>query len=87
MAAAEENISYLWGLKLLFVMDFIIGNNLSGVVIGALTFLVIGLFHPLVIKGEYYFGVGCWWASSSWELPESSDRCSWRTLSCRRCAA
>ena len=62
MAAAEENISYLWGLKLLFVMDFIIGNNLSGVVIGALTFLVIGLFHPLVIKGEYYFGVGCWWA-------------------------
>ena len=19
-------------------------------------------FHPLVIKGEYYFGVRCWWA-------------------------
>ena len=25
------------------------------------TFLIIGLFHPLVIKGEYYFGVRCWW--------------------------
>ncbi len=26
------------------------------------TFVVIGIFHPLVIKGEYYFGVRCWWA-------------------------
>lgn len=26
------------------------------------TFVVIGIFHPLVIKGEYYFGVKCWWA-------------------------
>ena len=25
------------------------------------TFLIIGLFHPLVIKGEYYFGVKIWW--------------------------
>ena len=23
--------------------------------------LIIGIFHPLVIKAEYYFGVGCWW--------------------------
>lgn len=29
--------------------------------VGLLTFLIIGLFHPLVIKGEYYFGVKCWW--------------------------
>lgn len=28
---------------------------------GLVTFLIIGLFHPLVIKGEYYFGVGCRW--------------------------
>ena len=28
---------------------------------GAVTFLLIGLFHPLVIKGEYYFGRKiCW---------------------------
>ena len=25
------------------------------------TFFIIGLYHPLVIKGEYYFGVKCWW--------------------------
>ena len=35
--------------------------NFIGVIIGVATFLIIGLFHPLVIKGEYYFGVRCWW--------------------------
>jgi len=34
--------------------------NLTGIIIGIITFLLIGLFHPLVIKGEYYFGVKCW---------------------------
>lgn len=43
-------------------MQFLAEYNLEGVVIGLLTFLIIGLFHPLVIKGEYYFGVRCWWA-------------------------
>ena len=42
-------------------MQFIETYNLTGVVIGLITFLIIGLFHPLVIKGEYYFGVKCWW--------------------------
>lgn len=42
-------------------MEFLMQYNLAGVVIGVATFLIIGLFHPLVIKGEYYFGVGCWW--------------------------
>lgn len=36
--------------------------SFDGLLIGAATFLCIGLFHPLVIKGEYYFGVRCWWA-------------------------
>lgn len=36
--------------------------NYTGILIGLVTFLIIGLFHPLVIKGEYYFGVKCWWA-------------------------
>lgn len=31
--------------------------NWQGLAIGACTFLIIGIFHPLVIKGEYYFGV------------------------------
>ena len=26
------------------------------------TFFIIGLFHPIVIKSEYYFGVKSWWA-------------------------
>ncbi len=42
-------------------MDFLAHYNLTGLVIGIATFLIIGLFHPLVIKGEYYFGVRCWW--------------------------
>ncbi len=33
----------------------------GGLLIGAATFLTIGLFHPLVIKAEYYLGVRCWW--------------------------
>lgn len=35
--------------------------NFSGVMIGLATFLIIGLFHPLVIKAEYYIGVRSWW--------------------------
>lgn len=33
----------------------------TGLLIGVVTFLVIGMFHPLVIKAEYYFGKKCWW--------------------------
>ena len=36
--------------------------NFSGLLTAIATFLIIGLFHPLVIKGEYYFGTKCWWA-------------------------
>ncbi|MEG2614811.1 MAG: DUF4491 family protein [Alistipes sp.] len=42
-------------------MEFLAAYNLTGLVIGGATFLIIGLFHPLVTKGEYYFGVRCWW--------------------------
>ena len=35
--------------------------NFFGLVIGVATFLIIGLFHPLVIKAEYYIGVKSWW--------------------------
>ena len=44
------------------MLDFLAENNCMGLLVGLLTFLIIGLFHPLVIKGEYYFGVKCWWA-------------------------
>lgn len=42
-------------------MDSIFNNNLLGLFIGASTFLIIGLFHPLVIKAEYYWGTKSWW--------------------------
>jgi len=32
----------------------------QGIVIGAIAFLIIGVFHPIVTKGEYYFGVRIW---------------------------
>ena len=41
------------------MMEFLTEYNLTGLVIGVATFLIIGLFHPFVIKGEYYFGVRC----------------------------
>ena len=36
--------------------------NFTGLLLGAGAFLCIGIFHPLVIKAEYYFGVRSWWA-------------------------
>ncbi len=42
---------------MLFLQEY----HLLGLVIGISTFLIIGLFHPVVIKCEYYFGTGCWW--------------------------
>lgn len=42
-------------------MEFLNDNNLLGLAIGICTFLVIGVFHPIVIKCEYYFGTRCWW--------------------------
>lgn len=41
--------------------DFLAGYHLLGVAIGCITFLIIGLFHPVVVKAEYYFGVKSWW--------------------------
>lgn len=32
----------------------------EGLVIGLFSFAVIGLFHPIVIKGEYYFSSRIW---------------------------
>lgn len=33
----------------------------TGALIGLVTFLVIGVFHPIVIKTEFYFGTRPWW--------------------------
>ncbi len=33
----------------------------TGLIIAISTFLIIGFFHPIVIKTEYYFGIRPWW--------------------------
>ena len=33
----------------------------SGLIIAVATFITIGIFHPIVIKTEYYFGTRPWW--------------------------
>lgn len=35
--------------------------NVEGLIIGIVTFLIIGLFHPVVVKAEYYWSTKCWW--------------------------
>lgn len=34
--------------------------NFIGIIIGSAVFLMIGIFHPIVIKAEYYYGTKCW---------------------------
>ncbi len=36
-------------------------SSFEGILIGLATFLIIGIFHPIVIKAEYYLGVRSWW--------------------------
>ena len=35
--------------------------HFTGLLIAICTFLIIGVFHPIVIKTEYYFGTKPWW--------------------------
>ena len=34
--------------------------NLEGIWIGGAAFIIIGLFHPIVIKAEYHYGTRVW---------------------------
>ena len=34
--------------------------NITGIIIAAAAFLLIGVFHPIVIKAEYRFSKKCW---------------------------
>lgn len=47
--------------SLMDISSFIENNNLWGLIIGLCTFVIIGIFHPLVIKGYYYLGVRSKW--------------------------
>lgn len=35
--------------------------HFTGILIAVCTFIIIGIFHPIVIKVEYYFGTRPWW--------------------------
>ncbi len=35
--------------------------NFIGLITAIATFIIIGIFHPIVIKSEYHFGVKVWW--------------------------
>lgn len=43
------------------ISSYLASYHLLGLVIGIATFLVIGIFHPVVIKCHYWFGTRCWW--------------------------
>ncbi len=35
--------------------------HFTGLLLGISTFLIIGIFHPVVVKFYYWFGTRCWW--------------------------
>lgn len=43
------------------ISQFLSQYQLLGLATGLCTFLIIGIFHPICIKCEYYFGTRCWW--------------------------
>lgn len=43
------------------MFEFLNDYRLAGLFIGICTFLIIGFFHPIVVKAEYYWGTKCWW--------------------------
>ena len=43
------------------MVQFLEQQHLLGLAIGIATFLIIGFFHPIVIKTEYYSGTRPWW--------------------------
>ena len=35
--------------------------HITGILIAICSFIIIGIFHPIVIKTEYYTGTRFWW--------------------------
>jgi hypothetical protein len=42
--------------------------HIEGLLTGITTFLIIGLFHPMVVKVEYYWGTKYWWIFLLWGI-------------------
>lgn len=43
------------------MLEFLNLPEIQGIAIGFLTFVIIGTFHLIVIKAEYYFSHKIWW--------------------------
>lgn len=57
--ASFSGMSFLFVMRLKEIeMEYL---HFKGLLIGIATFLIIGFFHPVVVKAEYYFGTKCWW--------------------------
>lgn len=54
-------ILYTTSFTPLTLTHFLEQYNLTGIAIGAVAFLTIGIFHPVVVKCHYHFGTRCWW--------------------------
>ncbi len=52
---------YICGKTFPIMMDFLTDHRMAGLAIGICTFLIIGFFHPVCIKAEYFWGTRCWW--------------------------
>lgn len=59
---SQKDISTIFAVTNRFLEVIRTGMNFTGLIIGVAAFLMIGMFHPIVIKAEYHFGTGCWWA-------------------------
>lgn len=59
---SQKDISTIFAVANRFLEVIRTGMNFTGLIIGVAAFLMIGMFHPIVIKAEYHFGTGCWWA-------------------------
>jgi hypothetical protein len=56
----DESVQQLI-LTIFCMTQFLENYHLLGLAAGIATFLIIGLFHPVVVKAEYYWGTRCWW--------------------------
>ena len=61
--------------------------NIIGLIVGAGTFLIIGLFHRWSSKVKYYFGTRCWWAFLLIGIAARRPRCASPTRCSPRCSA
>lgn len=59
---SQKDISTIFAVSNGFSGGIRTGMNFTGLIIGVAAFLMIGMFHPIVIKAEYHFGTDCWWA-------------------------